>query len=308
MNLPSRLFPLLLALTTLPAAAQSDLKIRIAFPSGMNGIYPTVMERAGIAKKHGLDAEFAFFQNGPPMMEALAAGSVDAVITSLMPITLFLSKQPGKAVVVAQLGYSSHSLMVPRDSTVTGLADLKGKRIAVSFSTDSHQDLLSSLRAAGIDPTKDVKLLNTPPNELLLALSQNFAEAILIRQPQVLRLQQQFGAKIVQTWPFRFLSIMRSDYLAKNPEAQARYLNALRDSVFWTASNPEQASIWFGERLRLDPAIVRQISNEDPQFTKVSNAANIPLALSPEFQKSLEAWFKQSLEFGLIREPVSLKR
>lgn len=303
-----RLLPIILALFALPAIAQSDIKIRIAYPSGMNGIYPTVMERAAIAKKYGLDAEFSFFQNGPPMMEALAAGSIDAVITSLMPITSFLSKQPGKATVVAQLGYSSHSLMVPKDSTVSGLADLKGKRIAVSFGTDSHQDLLASLRAAGIDPARDVKLLNTPPNELLLALSQNFAEAILIRQPQVLRLQQQFGAKIVQTWPFRFLSIMRTEYLAKNPGVQARYLDALRESVLWTANNPDQASAWFGERLRLDPAIVRKISNEDPQFTKVSKAGDVPLALSPEFQKSLEAWFKQSLDFGLIREPVVLAR
>jgi len=303
-----RLLPLIALLVTMPAAAQSDIRIRIAFPSGMNGIYPTVMERAGIARKHGLDAEFSFFQNGPPMMEALAAGSIDAVITSLMPITSFMSRQPGKATVVAQLGYSSHSLMVPKESTVGALKDLKGKRIAVSFGTDSHQDLLGSLRAAGLDSAKDVKLLNTPPNELLLALSQNFAEAIVIRQPQVLRLQQQFGAKIVQTWPFRFLSIMRTDYLAKNPEAQARYLAALRESVAWTAKNPEQASIWFGERLRLDPAIVRQISNEDPQFAKAGNAESIPLALSPAFRKTLEDWFQQSLEFGLIREPVLLAR
>ncbi len=303
-----RLLPLLFTLFSATAAAQSDVKIRIAFPSGMNGIYPTVMERAGIAKKHGLDAEFSFFQNGPPMMEALAAGSVDAVVTSLMPITSFLSKQPGKAVVVAQLGYSSHSLMVPKDSTVAGLTDLKGKRIAVSFGTDSYQDLLGSLRAAGIDSAKDVKLLNTPPNELLLALSQNFAEAIVIRQPQVQRLQQQFGAKIVKTWPFRFLSIMRTDYLAKQPAAQARYLSALRESVLWTANNPEQASIWFGERLRLDPTIVRKISNEDPQFTKATNTGDIPLALSPALQKELEAWFQQSLDFGLINTPVTLAR
>jgi len=301
-----RLLPLFTLLIAIPAAAQSDIKIRIAFPSGMNGIYPTVMERAGIAKKHGLDAEFSFFQNGPPMMEALAAGSVDAVITSLMPITSFMSRQPGKATLVAQLGYSSHSLMVPKDSPAASLKDLKGKRIAVSFGTDSHHDLLGSLRGAGLDAAKDVRLLNTPPNELLLALSQNFAEAIVIRQPQVLRLQQQFGAKIIQTWPFRFLSIMRTDYLEKHPDAQARYLAALRESVLWTARNQEQASAWFGERLRLDPAIVRQISNEDPQFTKVTSAEAVPLALTPAFRKLLSDWFRESMEFGMIREPVIL--
>src|SRR5690242_8753103 len=73
------------------ADAQAPTKIRIAYPSGMNGQIPVVMERAGIATKYGLDAEFVFFQYGPPMMEALASGHVDAVVTSLMPVTTFLS-------------------------------------------------------------------------------------------------------------------------------------------------------------------------------------------------------------------------
>jgi ABC-type nitrate/sulfonate/bicarbonate transport system substrate-binding protein len=50
------------------------IKIRIAYPSGMNGQIATTMEKAEIAKKQGLNSEFIFFQYGPPMMEALAAG------------------------------------------------------------------------------------------------------------------------------------------------------------------------------------------------------------------------------------------
>jgi len=92
------------------AAAQTPVQIRIAYPSGMNGQIPVVMERTGIAKKHGLDAQFVFFQYGPPMMEALASGHIDAVVTSLMPVTTFLSRQPNAAVVVASLGRSSYSL------------------------------------------------------------------------------------------------------------------------------------------------------------------------------------------------------
>ena len=55
----------------------------------MNGQIPVVMERTGIAKKHGLDAEFVFFQYGPPMMEALASGHIDAVVTSTDPNTKY---------------------------------------------------------------------------------------------------------------------------------------------------------------------------------------------------------------------------
>lgn len=300
------LLTLLGLMSPIASSAQDAIKIRIAYPSGMNGIYPTMMERAGIAKKHGLDAEFTFFQNGPPMMEALTSGNVDVVITSMMPITSYLSKQPGKAIVVAQLGYSSHSLMVPKDSSVKTAKDLKDQRIAVSFGTDSHLDILVYLKSNGLDPGKDVKLLNTPPNELLLALNQGFADAIIIRQPQVLRMQEQFGAKIVHTWPFRFLSIMSTDFLARHPGAYKNYISALRESVLFVAQNRDQASVWFGERLRLDPKIVAQVANEDPRFTKVAGLKDVSVEITPAFQRMLDEWFKRSLELGMIKKPVEL--
>lgn len=287
-------------------AADPDVKIRIAYPSGMNGIYPVVMEKANIAAKHGLNAEFIFFQNGPPMMEALASGNVDAVITSLMPITTFLSRQPGKAVLVAQLGYSSHSLMTARGSSLRSVKDLKGKKIAVSFGTDSHLDLLQLIKSSGLD-AGDLKLLNTPPNELMVALSQNFADAVVIRQPQVARLQEQMGAQTLHTWPFRFLAIMRSDYLDKTPGARIRFLGALKESVYYAGKHRDQASGWFAQRLRIDPKIVRKLANEDPAFSKVASLDDVSIALTPGFQKLLDDWSKASLEAGLIRSPAVLK-
>lgn len=310
MNFLSRLaffsYALALALSHSTSAAAADIQIRIAYPSGMNGIYPVVMEKARIAKKHGLDAEFIFFQNGPPMMEALASGNVDAVVTSLMPITTFLSRQPGKAVLVAQLGYSSHSLMTSKNSSARSVTDLRGKKIAVSFGTDSHLDLLQLMKAAGME-SKDVKLLNTPPNELMLALSQNFADAIVIRQPQVSRVRDQFGARTLHTWPFRFLAIMRSDYLEKSPDARIRFLTALKESVYYAAIHRDQAAAWFGEKLRMDPKLLSQIANEDPSFSRVSSPNDVSIALTSTFKKTLDDWFKASFDAGLIKQPVALK-
>jgi ABC-type nitrate/sulfonate/bicarbonate transport system substrate-binding protein len=300
------LFAALWIAAALPVAAQSDIKVRIAYPSGMNGLYATVMERAGLAKKHGLDAEVAFFQFGPPMMEAMASGAVDVVITSLMPVTSFLSQQPGRATVIAQLGQfnTSHSLMVPKGSPLAGLKDLAGKRIAVSYSTDSHVDLLAALRNAGLDAAKDVRLLNTPPQELMLSLSQNFSDAILIRQPQVNRMEAQFGARVIQTWPIWYIVIARNDFLQKNPEARARVLAALRESMLYTSLNKEQVSVWFGERLRLDAKVVLEVFAEDKAFGKFTRIDQINVDLTPPIRKTLEDWFKLSLEFGLIKQPV----
>lgn len=293
------------AWSALAQAADAPIKIRIAYPSGMNGQIPVVMERAGIAKKHGLDAEYSFFQYGPPAMEAFVSGRVDAVITSMMPVTTLLSKQPDSAEVVASLGQSSHALMVGKDSASSDVKMLKGKKIAVSFNSDSHLDLLTLLKASGLNPASDVQLLNTPPAELVMALNQKFADAIVIRQPQSKRLKDDFGAKVIYTWPFRFVSIMRSDFLKANPGVKEKYLAALRESILYIAKNKETASIWFGERLRLDPEIIRQVSADDPYYS-VTKLEEISIGVTPAFMTLLNSWFKSSYENGMIKTPLAI--
>ena len=295
---------LLAAIAGAPGLAEAGAtKIRIAFPSGMNGQIIVTMREAGIAAKHDLDAEFLSFQYGPPMMEALASGNVDAVVTSLMPITSFASKAPGKIKVVAALGNSSHSLMVAQDSPIKALSDLKGKQLAVSFGSDSHLDTLVTLTKAGIDPKADAKLLNVRPNELVLTLEKKFADAIVIRQPQVLRLQEQFNARIVHTWPFRFVTIVRSDYMKENPDAREKYVAALRESVFYIATHKEQAAKWFGAHLRIDPVIVQKVSNDDPNYN-IKSMEEVQVELTPAVKTILTDWVVAAHKFGMIKTSV----
>ncbi len=256
----------------------------------------------------GLDAEFVFFQYGPPMMEALASGHIDAVVTSLMPVTTFLSRQPDAAVVVSSLGRSSYSLMVPKDSTAKSLDDLKGKRIAVSFNSDSHLDLLRLLKQRKLDSRNDVRLLNVQPNELVYTLSEGFAEAIVIRQPQVLKMQQQFGARVIHTWPFEFISIMRTEYLARNPDALKRYREALRESIYYLGTHKEQASMWFGEKLRVEPEVVRRVSEDDPSYRTVRSLGEVSIDLSPDARRRVLAWFEASYELGMVKTRVDPSR
>lgn len=291
------------SIATNSQSVNQPIKIRIAYPSGMNGQVATTMEGAEIAKKQGLNAEFVFFQYGPPMMEALTAGDVDAVITSLMPVTNFLSKNPGNAQVVANLGSSSYCLMVPKDSSVQQPVDLKGKKIAVSFGSDSHLDLLRLLKEMNLDAKTDVKLLNTKPDELQLAFEQNFADAIVIRQPQVLKMQEKHNAQILQTWPFRFIAIMRSDYLKKNPQAKERFVTALQKSILFTATNKEQTSTWFAKKTRLDPAIVRRLSEDDPNY-KATKLEDVSVEITPEVKTLLQNWANFALESGMIKKQV----
>jgi len=288
---------------TLNSSWAEDAKIRIGYPSGMNGQVPVVLDKAGIAAKHQLAAEFTGFQYGPPMMEGLASGKLDAVVTSFLPPFTLASKAPGSVKFVATLGQSSHSLLVPKESPAKSLADLKGRKIGVSFNSESHLDLLVSLKALGLDPKSDVQLVNLQPNELPAALEKGLVDAALIRQPQVLRLEESLGAKPIQTWPFRFTSIVRSEYLASNPGAVKNYIDALKEAVLFISTNPDQASAWFAESQRIDPAVVKKLANENPLYS-AKTIESVKIEVDNDFKKLLAERLAAAADNGLLKSKL----
>ena len=279
--------------------------MRIAFPSGMNGQIVITMEKAEIAKKNGLDANFTAFQYGPPMMEALASGAIDAVVTSLMPVTSYASKIPGDVKIVAMLGHSSHSLMVAKDSPIKTTADLAGHTIGVSFGSDSHLDVLVWLKDQKLDG--NAELINVAPDELATTLANKSVDAIVIRQPQVLRLQEQLGSRILQTWPFRFVSIVKTKFIAEHADAYSKYMASLRAALFYIAQNHLQAASWFGAYLRLDPAVIMTVSQEDPNYS-AAKPSDIDIAVTPDARALVGKWAADAYANKMIRSPVDMSK
>lgn len=284
-------------------AVADDATIRIGYPSGMNGQIPVVLQKAGISEKHNLKAEFTAFQYGPPMMEGLVSGQLDAVVTSFLPPLNLSARAPGTIKFVASLGQSSHSLLVPKDSTATSIPDLKGQKIGVSFNSESHLDLLLALRELNLDPEKDVELVNLQPGELPAALEKNLVAGAIIRQPQTLRLEESVGAKRIKTWPFRFTSIVRSEYLEQNPDAVKRYVEALKDAVHHIASNPDESATWFAESLRIDPDVVKKLATENPLYG-VRSRDEIDIEIGDAFKKELVDRLEAALSYGIVKSEV----
>ncbi len=294
----------MLAIGGLMTPAAADVSpIRIAFPSGMNGQIVVTMEEAGIAEKNGLKATFTAFQYGPPMMEALASGSIDAVVTSLMPVISYAAKFPGDVKIVAMLGNSSHSLMVGKDSPAKAAADLAGKKLGVSFGSDSHLDTLVWLRDTGL--AGKIELINVSPAELATTLSNNSVDAIVIRQPQVLRLQELSGARILHTWPFRFVSIMKSKFIEEQPEVYRKYLKSLHEALFYISQNQAQAAEWFGAHLRIDPKLVQAASRDDPNYT-ATLLSDIDISISEDVRKLVSTWAEDAYQYKMIKSKVDL--
>jgi ABC-type nitrate/sulfonate/bicarbonate transport system substrate-binding protein len=289
-----------------PALAEAA-KIRIGYPSGMNGQVPVVLQKAGLAAKHNLDAEFTGFQFGPPLMEGLASGQLDAVVTSFIPPFNLAVKSPGSIKFVASLGQSSHSLLVPKDSQAKTIEDLKGKKIGLSVNTESHLDLLLLLKEKGLDK-EAFEFVNLQPNELPGAFETGQVDAVLIRQPQTQRLETKLGAKRVHTWPFYFTALVRTEYLASHPEAVKGFVEALKDAVYYIATNPDESATWFAEAQRLDPSVVKSLAGENPLYG-VKSRDDIHIAVDDAFKKLLADRLEAGTSFGFVKgklDPATL--
>jgi ABC-type nitrate/sulfonate/bicarbonate transport system substrate-binding protein len=295
--------PFIASILSAAAMAFSGGKpLRIAYPSGINGQLAKVIEKAGFAEKHGFAPTFTFFQYGPPMIEALAAGEVDVILTSFNPTASFLAKKPGGLVIIADVGSAKHAVVVPGDSPAKTLADLKGKSIAVSFNSDLHVDVVKAIKDLGLDPAKDYKLLNVPPQELAQTFDQKLAEAVDIRIPPLLALQKK-SARIVAEWPWQLLVVASDAYLAGKNVPPDSLREVLKDGVHFIANHPDQAAAWWAEQVRSDPKVVIAAAGLNPLY-RITKREALDLKPGKELQARAAQWAASLVEYGIRKEKV----
>ncbi|WP_437800604.1 ABC transporter substrate-binding protein [Sorangium sp. So ce693] len=286
-----------LALAWPRAPSAQPLAVRVGYATALHGEIAKVLGKTDIGKGHGIAVQAAFFQYGPPQIEALVSRSLDVAFTSLVPTATYLSKQPGAVTVIAAVGESGHGLVVPADSPARSLADLRGKTIAVAFGTDSQVDLLAALREAGLNPAADVTLVNVPPNAQPATLEQRQADAVLLRQPQLLKFSQK-GARVIQRWPHHLWAIARTEFLAEHPGVRERLVAAIQEAAQFVAANPQRTAEWFAEDLRLEPSLVQQISAENPLYAA---GKQLSVAVSPELRAFADRRAQELVDFGLTK-------
>ncbi len=88
--------------------------------------------KSGIFAKHGLDVQVANFSGGGKMHQAMAAGSIDIGAGAGPEMALIAKGSPEIAICNAFPPVSFIGIMLPGDSPIHEVAQLKGKKIGVS--------------------------------------------------------------------------------------------------------------------------------------------------------------------------------
>jgi len=149
-----------------PAIAQGAVKeIRIGYQK--NGVLVITRQQAALEKhfsQQGIEVKWVEFSSGPPMMEAMNVGSVDyGAVGDSPPV---FAQAAGAAIVYAagQPITNGQGILVPKDSPIRSIAELKGKRVGFTKGSSAHNIVVQTLEKAGLTYVDISPVYLTPPD------------------------------------------------------------------------------------------------------------------------------------------------
>src|SRR5882724_9816905 len=148
------------------ASAQGAVKeIRIGYQK--TGVLVITRQQATLEKHftpQGIEVKWVEFSSGPPMMEAMNVGSIDyGAVGDSPPV---FAQAAGAAIVYAagQPVTNGQGILVPQNSAIKSIADLKGKRIGFTKGSSAHNITVQTLEKAGLTYADVTPVYLTPPD------------------------------------------------------------------------------------------------------------------------------------------------
>jgi sulfonate transport system substrate-binding protein len=204
-------------------------------------------------------------------LEFLSSGSVDVVSSAGAAALLGrIGGNPVKAVGI--FSQPEWTALVTRDAAIKTVADLKGKRIAVTRGTDPHIFLVRALAEAGLGE-KDVKMVLLQHADGRAALARGDVDAWAGLDPMMASAESDDGARLFYRKPeantFGVLDT-REDFAEAHPDALKRILTVYEDARRQALAHPEQLQAALVQATRLPEAVIaRQLARTRFDTTRI---------------------------------------
>ena len=287
-------------------AVESDVPIRIGWqiPAATQGQVLQVLKRTSVLEAHGLKPSFVPFSYGGPQVEAAFAGELDVFFSGDQP-AINLIARGGRWKIVARLFDDGLGIIVPPNSVIQNVEDLKGKTVASPFGSVAHRDAFREQEAVGLDPYKEVRNKNLDileiRNRVQAGGNGNWdgIDAALVWEPILSRFELEGLARSITSGRYLGVIAVSEEFIAAHPQGVSQLLVALMRSWDFFSHHPDQVMEWYIEDARLDYTPESLVSARlDANFT--ANSLNeISLELTSDYIATLEsaaAWARDSGE------------
>ncbi|WBT08796.1 ABC transporter substrate-binding protein [Corynebacterium sp. SCR221107] len=281
--------------TTCPVAVnEAEGSVRIAYlgsPAQDLYVYDQGLLDACLPN---VKAEWTRYPTGQDIIQGFAANSVDLGNLGSTPTTKTLSDALNLDVFVPRVNAVIGETEALVAKNATSVAELKGKKIAVPFSSTSHYSLLKVLEAAGLDPKTDVTITNISPDKLPAAWASDDIEAAYVWDPTLQVLKENSNV------------LVTSEQVAN--DGAPTFNNALVSRA-WSKDNSSILDTW----LELQDWVTQKAINGDADYVESVAAASgmkledaqrqvkgqkyVPASEQPEQLKTLGEALHSTAEF-----------
>ena len=294
------------------AFAQQTIRVGWTIPAEESKYW--MMKRPAEFPDIGKDYKIQWqqFQGTAPMTQALAAGALDCATQS--PLALAQGAVNGglQAYIVAQHvsekpGSFSVYWAVKDDSPIKAIADLKGKTLSINtLGSGIYGPLAILLKQNGVDPQKDIKLVEIGFSLSEDALRSGRVDAAVMNQPFAARMEAKGGTRklfsLSQQQPdiVHILDACRKDFIDKNPDLAKHYVRDLTLGMKKALANRQETLEVVHEVMKAPIPVL------DTYLLKSNDFARDPGAAPnfPAIQKMLDTY----TEAGLLPKKMDVSQ
>lgn len=190
----------------------------------------------GFFEEENLEVNVEWFDAAQPIAVATTGGSIDVGATGITASLYNMVAGGEDLLIVAdkgreQEGYSSTALMVPKNSSIENIEDLKGKDIGITQTGSTFHYMAGRILEEHGLSTDDVNLvpLNSIPG-LMETLESEKVDAVLLNEPNITRVvNDDYGKIIAQVGDeieYQTSGLFFSKRFSENEDVAHRFLKA----------------------------------------------------------------------------------
>ncbi|THF82232.1 aliphatic sulfonate ABC transporter substrate-binding protein [Cohnella fermenti] len=247
----------------------------------------------------GAKVEWVEFQSGPPMVEAMASNHLDfAGMGNMPPISAQAAGVDFKIISQLLSGKNNVAIIVPTDSDIKTVADLKGKKVAVTKGSNAYNFLYRVLDKAGLKES-DIQEIQLQPDETQPSFEGGKVDAWAVWDPYISLNTLSGKARVLADGESEGVlspsfQLVRSGFAEKYPELVTLYLKTLEKARLWEADNQEEAYQRYADERSIPLELVKGMQERSTMInTPVSDETIAEQQSTADFQFSLGTVRKQ---------------
>jgi ABC-type nitrate/sulfonate/bicarbonate transport system substrate-binding protein len=300
------------SLLATPSLAQETIRVGWTIPAEESKYWmmrrPQEFTNLGKAYK----IEWVQFQGTAPMVQAMVAGALDCSTQGVLSLAQGAASANLQAYIIAQHvgekpGSFSVYWAVKEDSPIKTIADMKGKSVGTNvFGSGILGPMFLLLKKNGLDPEKDIKLVETgfPPSED--AIRSGRVDVGVLNQPFAARAEAKGGLRKLfsladqQQNIVHIMEVCRKDFVDKNPELVKHYVRDLTAGMEKALANRDETLKVVSEVIKAPVQVL------DTYLLKPNDFAREPGA-KPNFE-AIQAMFDIYAETGMVNQKLDVAR